>query len=116
MDTELAPLMDQARQVYHTHFPAETCFERAVFFSWGCTINDCTFCYMSTQPADKNPTETKRSTESILAEFILAKKLGWEIGFFSGGIGVFKPAEMEVLKKILEKQRKKYTQHSTNWQ
>lgn len=52
---------------------------------------------MSTQPADKPPRETKRSKESILAEFLLAKHLGWDIGFFTGGIGVLKPEELESL-------------------
>ena len=92
-----ADLIQQANSIFQQHFPPETSFERAVFFSWGCTIGDCTFCYMSTQPADKPPKETKRSAESILAEFILAKKFGWDIGFFTGGIGVFTPGEMESL-------------------
>ena len=96
-------LMTQAQQVYRQNFLLTTRFERAVFFSWGCTIGDCQFCYMSTQPADKKPSETKRSTASILAEFILAQKLGWDIGFFTGGIGVFTPTEMEsLLRKIVE--------------
>ena len=105
MDTftspELQPLLQQASLLYQQHFPSTTCFERAVFFSWGCTIGDCTFCYMSTQPKDKPPKETKRSIESILAEFILAKKLGWDIGFFTGGIGVFTPTEIEFLLKAI---------------
>ena len=105
MDTftpaELQPLVQQASAIYQQNFPLTTSFERAVFFSWGCTIGDCTFCYMSTQPKDKPPKETKRSIESILAEFILAKKLGWDIGFFTGGIGVFTPAETEFLLKAI---------------
>ncbi|HLC90412.1 MAG TPA: radical SAM protein [Candidatus Nanoarchaeia archaeon] len=100
MDPEIAALVQQAGQIYKEHFPLTTGFERAIFFSWGCTIGDCTFCYMSTQPVDKKPVETKRTVESILAEFILAKKLGWEIGFFTGGIGVFTPRE---IKDLLEK-------------
>ncbi len=96
-------LIAEAQEVYRQNFLPKTSFERAVFFSWGCTIGDCQFCYMSTQPADKKPTETKRSTASILAEFILAKNLGWDIGFFTGGIGVFTPTEMEsLLKAIIE--------------
>lgn len=92
-------LIEKAEQIYSKNFPPTTIFERAIFFSWGCTIGDCTFCYMSTQPADKPPRETKRSAESIFAEFILAKHLGWEIGFFTGGIGVLKPDELEFLLK-----------------
>ena len=100
---ELPSLMEEAEKVYNENFSPTVCFERAVFFSWGCVIGDCTFCYMSTQPDGKAPKETKRSTESILAEFILAKHLGWDIGFFTGGIGVLKPDELEkMLKTIYE--------------
>lgn len=96
-------LIKKARKVYAENFPPETCFERAVFFSWGCTIGNCAFCYMSTQPENKKPKETKRSKESILAEFILCKHLGWDIGFFTGGIGVLDEDELEfLLKAILE--------------
>ena len=81
---ELPELMEKANQIYLDNFPNETCFERAVFFSWGCTIGDCTFCYMSTQPKDKPPKETRRSEESILAEFILCKNLGDRFRFHLG--------------------------------
>ena len=104
MDTlhlPLSTLMELAQAEYKRHFPLTASFERAVFFSWGCTIGDCAFCYMSTQPKDKPPRETKRSNASILAEFILAKHLGWDIGFFTGGIGVLKPDEVEFLLKSI---------------
>ncbi|MBI2662780.1 radical SAM protein [Candidatus Woesearchaeota archaeon] len=101
MNQDTASLIQQANSVYQQHFPNITSFERAVFFSWGCTIGDCAFCYMSTQPASKKPTETKRSSASILAEFILSKNLGWDIGFFTGGIGVLKPEELEFLLKTI---------------
>ncbi|HIG93137.1 MAG: Radical SAM protein [archaeon GW2011_AR9] len=94
-------LLGKAQEAYLAHFPPTVSFERAVFFSWGCTIGDCQFCYMSTQPDSKKPTETKRSNASILAEFILAKHLGWDIGFFTGGIGVLKPDELEFLLKAI---------------
>lgn len=100
MIEELEVLLDNAEKMYLTHFPATTSFERAIFFSWGCKIGDCIFCYMSTQPSSKKPVETKRSYGSIFAEFILSKKLGWEIGFFTGGIGVFTPDEIEFMLKI----------------
>src|SRR3989338_8711314 len=54
---------------------------------------------MSTQPYGKNPQETRRTTESILAEFIFAKNVGWDIGFFTGGIGAFTPEEIEFFLK-----------------
>ncbi len=92
-------LFDKAKKVHEENFGNEVAFERAIFFSWGCSIGDCTFCYMSTQPLGKNPQETRRSIESILAEFVLAKNLGWDIGFFTGGIGAFSPDEIEFLIK-----------------
>ncbi|MDO8480709.1 MAG: radical SAM protein [Nanoarchaeota archaeon] len=94
-------LIEQAHRVYLEHFPSTVTFERAVFFSWGCTIGDCAFCYMSNQPKDKPPRETKRSTASILAEFILAKQLGWDIGFFTGGIGVLTPLEIGTMLRLI---------------
>ncbi len=95
-------LIEEAQRVYSENFPAETRFERAIFFSWGCMIGDCSFCYMSTQPKDKPPKQTKRSISSILTEAILAKELGWDIGFFTGGIGVFTPDELEFLLKSIK--------------
>tara|TARA_Y100000310_G_scaffold89923_1_gene87066 strand:+ start:26383 stop:27390 length:1008 start_codon:yes stop_codon:yes gene_type:complete len=94
-------LINQASEIYQQNFNNEVSFERAVFFSWGCVIGDCTFCYMSTQPLDKVAKETKRSNASILAEFLLCKHLGWDIGFFTGGIGVLKPDELEYLLKAI---------------
>ncbi len=99
---DVPQLVVRAQAVYAEQFPSVTSFERAVFFSWGCTIGDCTFCYMSTQPAGKAPKETKRSRESILAEFIVAKELGWDIGFFTGGIGVLTPTELEFLLQAIQ--------------
>ncbi len=95
-------IFQQAEKITKINVPSTVTFERAVFFSWGCTIGDCTFCYMSTQPKDKPPKETKRSFASIFAEFILAKQLGWDIGFFTGGIGVFTPAEIEFMLKTAQ--------------
>jgi biotin synthase-like enzyme len=55
---------------------------------------------MSTQP--KNKTKfARRTTESILAELILCKKLGWELGFVSGGHDAYSDVEFkELLKNI----------------
>jgi len=78
----------------------QTCFERAIFFSWYCGIRDCTYCYMSTQPDSK---KAVRSKESLLAELILCKKLGWQIGFISGGIGAFSKTKFKNLLKDMFK-------------
>lgn len=78
-----------------------TWFERALFFSWYCAIGDCKFCYMSTQPKHTKEKLARRTTESLLAEVILCKKLGWELGFVSGGQRAYKKVEfLELLKKI----------------
>ncbi|PIN86001.1 radical SAM protein [Candidatus Woesearchaeota archaeon CG10_big_fil_rev_8_21_14_0_10_44_13] len=82
----------------------KTCFERAIFFSWYCSIGDCKYCYMSTQQKPGNGNNGKiarRTTESLLAELILCKKLGWKIGFVSGGHNAYKTEDFrELLKKM----------------
>lgn len=71
--------------------PATTVFERAIFFGWYCAINDCKFCYMSTQPKESSGKLALRSMASVLAEVIITKELGWQFGFFSGGINAKNP-------------------------
>jgi biotin synthase-like enzyme len=95
---QIMDIIAQAEKVYQQHFTAETHFERAIFFSWYCGIGDCTFCYMS---AEKHAKTARRSTESILAEIILCKALGWKIGFVSGGHDAYTKVEfLELLKQI----------------
>lgn len=87
---DLKQLIQQAERTFLQNFPAQTCFERAVFFSWACRLKECCkYCYMSTLPAEKRTAEKVRSFASLLAETILTKELGWDYGFLSGGIGVF---------------------------
>ncbi len=91
-------LIEKANAIFLENFPAETWFERAVFFSWYCDIHDCTYCYMSTGKHTKNAT---RSQESLLAEVILCKQLGWKFGFLSGGQKAFSQQDFaELLKNI----------------
>jgi len=78
-----------------------TNFERAIFFSWYCGIADCKFCYMSTTRQHNKGKIARRTTESILAELYLCKKLKWDIGFLSGGQKAYTTVEfLELLKKI----------------
>lgn len=95
-------LIKKANKIYLDNFEPTTCFERAIFFSWYCEIRDCKFCYMSTQRKDaKFKKIGRRSVESLLAEVILCKKLGWELGFLSGGIGAYtKKGFFELVKLI----------------
>src|SRR3989338_1167379 len=95
---QFSELIDKANKTYLENFPANTCFERAIFFSWYCGTGDCKYCYMSTQP--KKPL-ARRTTESLIAEVILCKKLGWNIGFLSGGHKAYTAEGFEeLLKKI----------------
>lgn len=78
-----------------------TCFERAIFYSWSCQLEECCkYCYMSTLPKEKRTKEKVRSFASLLAETIITKKLGWDYGFLSGGVGVFSDEKiLDLLKK-----------------
>jgi len=96
----LSELLEEAGKVYLDNFPNKTGFERAIFFSWGCTIGDCKFCYMSIQEKHKQK-EARRGQASIIAEMILCKELNWDIGFFTGGINVLSDDEVEFLLTVL---------------
>jgi biotin synthase-like enzyme len=83
-----------------------THFERAIFFSWYCEIRDCKYCYMSTQSENK---KAVRSKASLIAELLICKKLGWEIGFISGGINAFTQTKFEdTLKAMHEASKEKF--------
>jgi len=90
--------IEKANKVFLQNFPAETWFERAILFSWYCKIRNCKFCYMSTQPDKKTAV---RSKESLIAEAVICKNLGWEIGAFSGGIDAYSQADFkEIIKNV----------------
>ena len=82
--------IQKASKIFSENFPVDTCFERAIFYSWACQLETCCkYCYMSTLPKEKRTKDKVRSTESLLAETVIAKAHGWDYGFLSGGIGVF---------------------------
>lgn len=94
-------LISKAQRVYQENFPLTTNFERAIFFSWYCSIADCGFCFMSANPEKHSRTLAKRSLASMIAEAALTKALGWDQGFISGGIGAFEiPDFVEIIKNI----------------
>lgn len=99
IESEIELLLEKASAVYAAEFPATVTFERALFFSWGCTIGNCAFCHMSLQK--KAPRETKRSIFSILAEAIICNACGWDVGFLTGGIGAYSEEELEELLRAL---------------
>jgi len=82
---------------YHGNFVD---LKRALFLGWYCDLKEpCKFCYMSTQKNKiKDPKSARRRLESILAEAILMKRIGWKLEFISGGYG-YTPEE---LNRILE--------------
>lgn len=93
-------IIEEAGIVYRKNFPMEAWFERALFFSWYCSIRDCAFCFMSSQSAAE-PKKMRRSTESLLAEAILCRVLGWKSCFLSGGINAFSPEDIKKLLPLL---------------
>ena len=104
MQEETEQLIKQANKIYLENFPATTNFERALFFSWYCEIRDCKFCYMSTQPKDEGfKKKGRRTTESLLAETLIIKKLGWDFGFLSGGKGAYTTEGFLELVKLIYK-------------
>ena len=91
-------LLDKADACVVAHHGTAVRFERSIFFSWYCSIRDCAFCYMSTQPKDKTRM-ARRTFESLYVETFLSRVLGWQFGFLSGGTGVYTPAEIKGLIK-----------------
>jgi len=79
----------KAFKITKKHFGNTVSFERALFLGWHCNLKEpCKFCYMSTQKDKiKDPKKARRRLESILAEAILMKRIGWKLEFISGGYG-----------------------------
>jgi biotin synthase-like enzyme len=102
MNQELDYLIKQANGIYQENFTNETYFERSIFINWTCSIADCKYCYLSTKPKHKQGVEPKaiRSKESILAEVLLCKKMGWRVGYITGGLRV---ESVEYLADLLQK-------------
>ena len=93
-------IIEQANTLYFEYHPPTTYFERALFFSWWCSIKDCAFCFMSTQENAKRK-EAQRHYRSILAEAIICKNFGWKVGFLSGGVGVLSKEHLLRLLRLL---------------
>ncbi len=102
MNKELNNLIEKADKIYQKNFTNESYFERSIFINWTCSIADCKYCYLSTKPKHKQGIEPKaiRSKESILAEVLLCKKMGWHIGYITGGLRV---ESVEYLTDLLKK-------------
>ncbi|MBI2573514.1 hypothetical protein HYV86_06635 [Candidatus Woesearchaeota archaeon] len=87
---ELAPLLSEAQKAFVQHFSNEVYFDRSIFINWTCAIADCKYCYLSTKPKHTPGTQAKavRSQESVLAEALLCKIMGWNVGYITGGLRV----------------------------
>lgn len=96
-------LLDQANQTYLENFPKESYYGRCIFLSWYCKKGTCKFCFRSTiQHKIKYAQDAKRSIPSILVEAILAKQLGWNIEFLTGGYEIYPFDELiEIIKTLV---------------
>ncbi len=95
-------LTEEACCAHLAQFRPEMWFERAVFLSWYCRTADCAFCYMSlTKDRITEPELARRSWESVLAEAVLCRELGWRIGFLSAGTNAYAVEELAKLAGLL---------------
>ena len=95
-------LTEEAHSAHLARFGPETWFERAIFLSWYCGIPDCTFCYMSLiKDSIPDPKAARRRWESVLAEVVLCRELGWRIGSLSAGIGAYSVNELAKLATLV---------------
>lgn len=96
---ELKKLIEQAKIIHHKNFGNELWFERSIFTNWTCGIADCKYCYLSTKP--KLDKKAVRSMESILAECLICREMGWKVGYITGGLRVESTEQMvELLSNI----------------
>jgi len=75
-------------------------FARAIFGSWYCSINDCKFCFLSTQDKARIFV-SKRTIESVIAEALILKNLNARLQDFTGGILGNDYSELIKLTKLL---------------
>ncbi|MFT4313102.1 MAG: radical SAM protein [Candidatus Woesearchaeota archaeon] len=96
---ELQELLQTAQEIYQKEFDGSVWFERSIFTNWTCGIADCRYCYLSTKP--KLDKTAVRQKSSILAECIICRLMGWNIGYITGGLRVEKTEYMiELLKDM----------------
>ena len=100
MDTNT---IERARRAHLARYGKETWFERALFLSWHCKTADCKFCYMSLiRDSIPRPELARRRWESVLAETVLCRELGWQIGFISAGTGAYSAEELARLASLVK--------------
>ncbi len=97
-------LIKQANKAFLSEFKPETCFGRCIFLSWYCDVGTCKFCFRSTiKHKIRYAKNAKRTLESVLADALISKKMGWRLEFLTGGYRIFSPDEMlDIIKKVSE--------------
>jgi len=98
-------ILENARRAFKLttkHFDNKITFERALFLGWYCNLKQpCKFCYMATQKDKiRDPRKARRRLESVLAEAILMKRIGWRLEFISGGYG-YTPKEINDIAEMV---------------
>ncbi len=109
-DLELQESIVKAKSIFQQNHDNTVHFERSIFINWTCAIADCKYCYLSTKPKHKAGTISTalRSHESILAEALICKLMGYEIGYITGGLRVESVDQIiELLKKLNQVNEKK---------
>ena len=94
--------IEQANQVFVENWGKEVYYGRCIFLSWYCERGTCKFCFRSTiHHKVKHAKSAKRSMASILVEAVLAKNLGWNIEFLTGGYGIYPFGELlEIIQNV----------------
>ncbi len=94
--------IEQANKIFLENWGKEVYYGRCIFLSWYCERGTCKFCFRSTiHHKVKHAKTAKRSMASILVEAILAKNLGWNIEFLTGGYGIYPFEELlEIIQNV----------------
>ncbi|MBW3004464.1 radical SAM protein [Candidatus Woesearchaeota archaeon] len=94
--------IEEANKTFTENWGKEVYYGRCIFLSWYCERGTCKFCFRSTTKHKIKHAETaKRSMASILVEAVLAKNLGWNIEFLTGGYGIYPFNEiLEIIQNV----------------
>ena len=94
--------LEQANKIFLENWGKEVYYGRCIFLSWYCERGTCKFCFRSTiHHKVKHAKTAKRSMASILVEAVLAKNLGWNIEFLTGGYGIYPFEELlEIIQNV----------------
>ncbi|MDP2908485.1 MAG: hypothetical protein Q8N77_01635 [Nanoarchaeota archaeon] len=95
-------LLEESNKVFLDNFKPEVWFGRCIFISWYCDVGTCKFCFRAAQKDRvKHAEHARRSIASILAEALLAKKLGWRVEFLTGGYNIYPLHELVGISRLV---------------